>query len=82
MIGLVTGFLGAALMLIPAERLSTASLLAQFGVLGACLCWSLGTLYYRSIDTQLSPLMFMALQMFMGGIMLLTVAIAHVLNRK
>jgi drug/metabolite transporter (DMT)-like permease len=76
-IGLVTGFLGAALMLIPDGRLSAASLLAQFGVLAACLCWSLGTLYYRSIDTSVSPLMFMALQMFMGGLMLLGVAIAH-----
>ncbi len=75
--GLVIGFLGAALMLIPKEPLSTESLLAQAGVLTACLSWSLGTLYYRSIDTELSSLMFMALQMFMGGLMLLGVGIAH-----
>jgi drug/metabolite transporter (DMT)-like permease len=37
----------------------------------------LGTLYYRSIDTELSPLMFMGLQMFMGGLMLLGVGIVH-----
>ena len=43
----------------------------------ACCAWALGTLYYRSIDTALSSLMFMALQMCMGGLMLLTVAIAH-----
>jgi drug/metabolite transporter (DMT)-like permease len=76
-LGLVIGFLGAALMLIPKEPLSTNSLLAQAGVLTACLSWSLGTLYYRSIDSQVSSLMFMALQMFMGGLMLLSVGVAH-----
>jgi drug/metabolite transporter (DMT)-like permease len=53
-LGLVTGFLGAALMLIPKEPLSAKSLLAQAGVLTACFSWSLGTLYYRSIDTELT----------------------------
>jgi drug/metabolite transporter (DMT)-like permease len=76
-LGLVIGFLGAALMLIPKEPLSTKSVMAQAGVLTACCSWSLGTLYYRSIDTELSSLMFMALQMFMGGLMLLGVGIAH-----
>jgi drug/metabolite transporter (DMT)-like permease len=76
-IGLSIGFLGAALMLVPQGRLSTASTLAQIGVLAACLGWSLGTLYYRSIETSLSPLMFMGLQMFMGGSMLLCLGIAH-----
>jgi drug/metabolite transporter (DMT)-like permease len=76
-LGLVIGFLGAALMLIPKGRLSTESLLAQAGVLTACLSWSLGTLYYRSIDTALDSLMFMALQMCMGGLMLLAVGLAH-----
>jgi drug/metabolite transporter (DMT)-like permease len=76
-LGLVIGFLGAALMLIPKEPLSTQGLAAQAGVLIACFSWSLGTLYYRSIDTELSSLMFMALQMFMGGLMLLGVAIVH-----
>jgi drug/metabolite transporter (DMT)-like permease len=76
-LGLVIGFLGAALMLIPKGPLATDSLLAQAGALTACFSWALGTLYYRSIDTQLSSLMFMALQMFMGGLMLLGVGIAH-----
>ncbi len=77
MIGLGIGFVGAVLMLIPRAPLSTAGLLAQFGVLAACLCWSLGTLYYRSIDSGLSSLMFMALQMFMGGLMLLGLGIVR-----
>ncbi len=70
-VGLVIGFAGTALMLIPKGALSATSLLAQLGVLTACLCWSLGTLYYRSIDSALSSLMFMAMQMLAGGVMLL-----------
>ena len=76
-VGLCIGFLGAALMLIPKEPLSTHSLLAQAGALIACFSWSLGTLYYRSIDTELSSLMFMGMQMLMGGLMLLAVGIAN-----
>ena len=76
-LGLVIGFVGAAMMLIPKEPLSTASLLAQAGVLTACFSWALGTLYYRSIDTQLSSLMFMGLQMLMGGSMLLCLGLIH-----
>ena len=76
-LGLVIGFLGVVLMLIPRGSSSPQSLFAQAGVLTGCLSWSLGTLYYRSIDTQLSSLMFMALQMFMGGLMLLGVGLVH-----
>ena len=76
-LGMVIGFSGTALMLIPKGGLRTSSLLAEIGALVACAAWALGTLYYRSIDTSLSSLMFMALQMCMGGLMLLTVAIGH-----
>jgi drug/metabolite transporter (DMT)-like permease len=73
-VGMIIGFAGTALMLIPKGGLRTSSLLAEIGALVACSAWALGTLYYRSIDTSLSSLMFMALQMCMGGLMLLTVA--------
>jgi drug/metabolite transporter (DMT)-like permease len=76
-LGLGIGFLGAALMLIPKEPVSTMSILAQAGILTGCFAWSLGTLYYRNIDTSLSSLMFMALQMLTGGLMLLGVGLAH-----
>src|ERR1700728_196739 len=76
-LGLVIGFLGAVLMLVPKGPLISKGSLAQLGVLTACASWSLGTLYYRSITTQLSSMMFMALQMLMGGLMLLTLALAR-----
>ena len=72
--GLVIGFIGAVLMLLPQGPLSSKGLLPQMAVLAACASWSLGTLYYRSIDTRLTSMLFMALQMFMGGLMLFVVA--------
>jgi drug/metabolite transporter (DMT)-like permease len=76
-LGLVIGFIGTVLMLIAKGPLSSKGFLPQMAVLSACASWSLGTLYYRSIDTQLSSMLFMALQMFMGGLMLLSVAMVH-----
>jgi drug/metabolite transporter (DMT)-like permease len=76
-LGLVIGFIGAVLMLIPKDPVFSKGSLAQLGVLTACASWSLGTLYYRNIDTKLSSMMFMALQMLMGGSMLLGLALAR-----
>jgi drug/metabolite transporter (DMT)-like permease len=77
LLGLVIGFIGAALMLVPKGPIFGKSAIAQAGILTASASWALGTLYYRSITTQLSSTMFMALQMLMGGLMLLTVALAR-----
>ncbi len=75
-LGLIIGFIGTILMLLPHSHVSPTLMLAKFGVLAACLAWSLGTLYYRSIDTQLSSLMFVGLQMLIGGAMLLGIGLA------
>jgi drug/metabolite transporter (DMT)-like permease len=72
--GLLVGFVGTVLMLLPDGNVSRSSMLAEAGALLACLAWSLGTLYYRNIDTQLSSMMFTAWQMLIGGLMLLPVA--------
>ncbi len=76
-LGLVIGFIGAMLMLVLKGPIFSKGSLAQLGVLTACASWSLGTLYYRSITTSLSSMMFMALQMLMGGLMLLILAFAR-----
>jgi drug/metabolite transporter (DMT)-like permease len=76
-VGLVIGFVGAALMLVPKGPLFSKGLGAQAGILAASASWALGTLYYRSITTQLGSVMFMALQMLMGGLMLLAFALAR-----
>ena len=76
-IAMMLGFAGAALILIPNGQVQASGLFAQAAVLVACCSWALGTLFYRSIDTELSSLMFMGMQMCMGGLMLLTVAVLH-----
>jgi drug/metabolite transporter (DMT)-like permease len=76
-IGLVIGFLGTALMLIPRGSVSSLSVIAQAGALGGCFAWSLGTLYYRSIDTGLEPMMVTAFQMLIGGVLLLGVGLGN-----
>lgn len=76
MLGLLVGFCGTALMLAPAAGSPSGPLTAKLGVLAGCFCWSLGTLYYRSVDTRFGPLMFVAGQMICGGAMLLAVGLA------
>jgi len=77
-VSLIVGFLGTALMLIPkGGSLHLEHVLAESAALVACCAWAIGTLYYRSVNTTLSSLMFMAMQMCMGGLMLLAVALLH-----
>ena len=75
--GLSIGFIGTVLMLIPDGRLPTAALFAQAGALLGCLSWSLGTLYYRGLDTRVSPLMLTAMQMWFGGAMMFVWGLAN-----
>lgn len=78
LLGLAIGFAGTLLMLapVPGADPRPSMLLAKCGVLCSCLAWALGTLYYRSVDTRLSPLMFVALQMICGGALLLITGLA------
>ena len=75
--GLLIGFVGTVLMLIPDGHLPAGAILAQGGALLGCLSWSLGTLYYRSLDTSVSPLMLTAMQMWFGGALMFTWGITH-----
>jgi len=74
--GLGIGFLGTAFMLVPKGSMSASLMLAKFGALLACFAWALGTLYYRSVDTGLSSLMFVALQMLVGGVLFICAGVA------
>jgi drug/metabolite transporter (DMT)-like permease len=75
--GLVIGFLGTVLILLPKGDLRAEHSMAPLGALGSCLAWSLGTLYYRSIDTRMSPLMLSALQLLAGGLLFAALALAR-----
>jgi drug/metabolite transporter (DMT)-like permease len=74
-VGLVVGFAGTVLTLLPSDGVRASRLVAELGALGACLAFSLGTLYYRSVETSVSSLMFIAMQMLCGGLMLLALAV-------
>lgn len=73
--GLGIGFAGTMVMLAPGGA-HGSPMYAKLAALAACFAWALGTLYYRSIDTRLSALMFVSLQMFVGGVMLLATGLA------
>jgi drug/metabolite transporter (DMT)-like permease len=62
---------GAALILWPHGGLIFGSLGPQLAIIVACLSWALGTLYYRSVRVTTPALMFTALQMLVGGVLLL-----------
>jgi len=76
-LGLVIGFLGTALILLPKGDAHAKYSVAQLGALGSCLAWSLGTIYYRSIDTRMSPLMLSALQLLAGGLLFSALALVR-----
>src|SRR5687767_14314874 len=61
--GLLIGFLGVMLVLSPKGGFHLAGLGWQLLILLGCLCWSLGTIYYRNAGSANPPVMFTALQM-------------------
>ena len=71
--GIAIGLGGLALLLWPKEGFSPGDFGWQLVVVGACFAWALGTLYYRAIHTTTPMLMFMALEMVVGGLMLATI---------
>ncbi len=77
LIGLAIGFFGTVLILLPKGDVHARYSVAQLGALGSCLAWSLGTVYYRSIDTRMTPLMLSALQLLAGGVLFGALALAR-----
>lgn len=75
-VGLVLGFIGAALIVWPRGGVSFAALGPQLTIIIACIAWAVATVYYRSVEVETEPVMFTALQMFAGGAMLLLFGLA------
>lgn len=75
-IGLLAGFGGAALMFLPGPRFSFEHLGAQFTILFSAMSWAGGAMYGRSLEIQTRPLMFAAVQMLIGGVILTSIGIA------
>jgi len=77
-VGLLIGFLGIFVLIGPGEISGNAAKLNPFGVaalLAACLFWSTGSMYSKSVDLPKSSLMNTGAQMLMGSISLFVVSL-------
>ena len=75
-LGLLVGLAGVLMILAPKGGFHVAGLGWQLLILLGCLSWSLGTIYHRNSAALNPPLMFVALQMLLGGLGLLVVGLA------
>lgn len=80
-LGLVVGFAGVCLLLWPqagawSQGRGYTQMLGEAAVLAAALLWALGTLYARRRGVTTPPIMATAMQMAMGGGVLLIVGLA------
>ena len=79
MVGLAIGFIGTALLVLPAAGAAagssmasaagtaTSPLLPQLAIVLACVVWSLGTIYMRNHAVAIDLFALMGLQMLLGG---------------
>lgn len=74
--GLVIGFIGAVLMLLPGQHFSFAHFGAQLVILLSTLCWGAGVLYGRSVKINVSATMLTAMLLFSGGLWLVILGVA------
>lgn len=66
--GVVLGFAGVALLLLPGEKPDGAPILGMFGLLLAAFFWALGTFSSRRVSLPSDPFLSTAVQMTMGGL--------------
>jgi len=72
---IVLGFGGVALLLLPRGDGHESPLLWMLVVLAACIAWGIGTAYFRRYPPSTEPLMFNALQLGSGGLMLIPMSL-------
>jgi len=76
LLGLVIGFAGTLLIIWPHGSLQTSHFAMQLLILVAVFSWSASTVYIRNAHSRLDVLSFTAIQMFLGGLMLVTLGMA------
>lgn len=74
--GLVLGFAGTALMLLPRIRGVQGPLAPALCLVGSACCWAAAAMYSRTRGFSASPLVFSGLQMLVGGAILAGIALA------
>jgi drug/metabolite transporter (DMT)-like permease len=80
MLGLAIGFIGTALLVLPAPGTSyigATPLIPQLAILLACIVWSLGTIYMRNHAVSIDLFALMGLQMLLGGTWLVLVGLVR-----
>ena len=78
MTGLVVGFAGTALIIWPSGgTLQTNHIGMQLLVLVAVFSWSASTVYIRNVHSKLEVLPFTAVQMLLGGAMMMAIGFAR-----
>jgi len=77
-LGLILGFAGIILLIYPFESkaLNHVNWTGAFVLLLASISWSLGSIYLRHARSPSSPILFTAMQMIAGGVMLLAAGTA------
>jgi drug/metabolite transporter (DMT)-like permease len=75
--GLLLGFAGVAWLAAPWESDGALHLPGVLAILGACLSWSIGSIYGRHAPNPAPPFMAAALQMLGGGAALALAALVH-----
>lgn len=68
-LGVITGLVGVAILVWPAEGRVRADTLGVIALLVATLCWSIGSLFTRTADLPKSMLSATAMQMTAGGVL-------------
>lgn len=76
LIGLTVGFIGAALLLVPAGPMVYGQVTAQLAILFAALAWAMGSIYMKRARPITPPLMFAGWQSFIAGVILCLMGIA------
>lgn len=75
--GLAIGFAGVVVLLFPGQvGVSPDHLAGQLAILLASLLWASGSIYGKRRQSTLAPLMGAAMQMLLGGIILLVIGLA------
>ncbi len=75
--GVVLGFAGVALLLLPGDRPENAPLLGMLGLLLAAFFWAIGTFSSRRFALPRDPFVSTALQMLTGGFVSLTLGMGR-----
>lgn len=73
--GLAVGFLGVGLMVWPDADAAEAEMWALTAILLSAVCWSAGMIYGRNSGVAVRPLMLAALQMLVGGLVLVIIGV-------